>query len=1046
MNEIGSHFQPKSEETISSQLKEAADLVGEKLYSSDLDLDNMLHMTEEELRSIYPFKFQVYIEALRANRLDHSEKNESRRNRLKELLTRTKAINNLEKFLSDANVGATLGDSDYRLREHQMDVFNDLLCFFESGNLDESFKTGKRGWIKLPTGSGKTMIFSSLIHATGLRSLILVPNKNLIKQTREHLNELYPDLGVSAFYGDEKDISGDIIISTYQSLHNLDPKLKEGTGCDLVICDEAHRALTDRVVDHALDSIGNGRIIIGFTATPDFNEGKRVSKQFGELIHEMDIKEAVMSGILSGVKCVYVQTDIDISSADVGHGDYNEAELERALNVAKRNLAAVEIAKNIQFRGKGIVAFCLSVNHASNLADLACEHGIKAICIHGGLNKQEQEDILSQYEAGEFDMLCSVNMLVEGWDSPRTEVGINLRPTKSLVVAEQRAGRCLRNNEGKKFATIIDFVDCGENSSTSEAITMVDVIEGAVVLPPSVKKSLEQDSEARDNEKSLEALDIDGIRVITNADEILALHRESRPKEASKFESIEEIREILTESGWSLNMLAIGRVTDFTERRFHSGRYIGTGQKLIRKYLREIRNEPFMRSVTREVVINFFVDLYGEEAIETALNDVSGIRLSTDTVIRVLNEIVGIDKEKVPGHLFEVNHSRSRTKLELNGDQINQIIKNQYGEEYDITGEGAVRLAERVMTRPNQKLFERKIARSTIQNEILGDKTYLAQLRLCPLLSLLSLDDFRNSTFRFPNGEISGEMILEYNRVSTTEKDENEGPSANDSHYKEFMSGICELTHEIAYDYLVRLFDTNPYVPALSYEHLRIYTSQIESDFGSFNLVIGNLMVFLGITDKEGFYKWREENIRPQIVQNAVERVRNNFSRIISSNPPGHFTPLHDFIRTPYELEPGVSFDGKQILRTITGKANHNTYVGLIDGIMGEKYCREFWPLRKELMMEIIADSMSHTASSYGIFNKFISEKRWPDYQSFLQMIISPKSPWLDPDFSRRITSGPDLLSFWVGTADSKSAKPIKAIKINKDNYDRFIEWLGTPK
>lgn len=251
---------------IAAGISEASQKIGEPLFSSSEEFERMRQMTLRELRMEYPLKFQAAMAALGLKK-DVPEDFDT------ELIKkRIWAINNIERFVDAINKG----ESEVGLYTHQIEVFRDLLEFFEEGY--------DKGWIKLPTGSGKTAIFSSLAKATGFRTLILAPRKNLIESTAESLERFASGLKSSKFYGDEKSLEGDAVISTYQSLEKLAEVSQEsGQEYDLVVCDEAHRALTEHVQE-SLEKVSENKILIGFTATPIFNEEKQVGNYFGELI------------------------------------------------------------------------------------------------------------------------------------------------------------------------------------------------------------------------------------------------------------------------------------------------------------------------------------------------------------------------------------------------------------------------------------------------------------------------------------------------------------------------------------------------------------------------------------------------------------------------------------------------------------------------------------------------------------------------------------------------------------------------------------------
>jgi len=85
------------------------------------------------------------------------------------------------------------------------------------------------------------------------RSLVIVPNKDLVKQTLEDYELLGLDVGV--YFGDKKELGKTHTICTWQSLNVLEKRFKEGEsplslaefGQDLVavIIYEVHQAKAD---------------------------------------------------------------------------------------------------------------------------------------------------------------------------------------------------------------------------------------------------------------------------------------------------------------------------------------------------------------------------------------------------------------------------------------------------------------------------------------------------------------------------------------------------------------------------------------------------------------------------------------------------------------------------------------------------------------------------------------------------------------------------------------------------------------------------------
>lgn len=72
------------------------------------------------------------------------------------------------------------------------------------------------------------------------------------------------------------------------------------------------------------------------------------------------------------------------------------------------------------------------------------------------MSDDTRTDIIERFERGEFTVLSSVSLLVEGFDVPDTTCMILARPTKSLTRFLQMVGRVLRPAPGKTTALLLD--------------------------------------------------------------------------------------------------------------------------------------------------------------------------------------------------------------------------------------------------------------------------------------------------------------------------------------------------------------------------------------------------------------------------------------------------------------------------------------------------------------------------------------------------------------------------------------------------------------
>lgn len=414
---------------------------------------------------------------------------------------------------------------DRTLRDRQLTVFEDMRDLLRNGETE--------GYVKLPTGVGKTVLFTEFIEATRLKTLIVVPTTILVNQTGQRIEEFAEDVDFGKVYGASKRFGRQVTITTYQSLlRNLANGKINPEEYELLVLDEVHQSLT-RKRSEAVGKFTNS-IKLGFTATPKFSEDKNVQQLLNTEVHSMSIREAVEQDLLCPFSVFIAQSDIDLSSVSItSSGEYNEEDLQKAIDVYNRNQGAVDLYKRL-FEGETAVVYCTGVRHAENMAELFRKAGVPTAVISGKNTDREKQEILRQYKDGEIKALCNADILIQGFDEPRASVCLNLRPTLSLVLAEQRGGRVLRKdpNNSQKHAYIVDFFDKIEERKNIP-VSFAQVAEGVSITAMKedgyAKREGGNGREGVTSQTEPEIL-IPGLKVITNAEEVLRIIREIESK------------------------------------------------------------------------------------------------------------------------------------------------------------------------------------------------------------------------------------------------------------------------------------------------------------------------------------------------------------------------------------------------------------------------------------------------------------------------------------------------------------------------------------
>jgi superfamily II DNA or RNA helicase len=350
-----------------------------------------------------------------------------------------------------------------------------------------------------PTAWGKTIFFSALIHAlqSSLQEckpvLIIAHRDELLDQAREKY-QMFDSMAIVGKvgggcheYGAPITVAGIDTISGERHLKNLH---KFGYG--LVIVDECHHAPAPKYlkVRQALPDA----FWLGVTATPDRLDGKSLEPLFGLPVFSMTIIEAIQKKRLCDVRVIAIRTETDLDDVKStrntdGEIDFNLRELEKAIDTLERNKRVVESYQEHAF-GRLAICFCVSVQHAESLAGTFNNMGVDAAVVKGSTTKAERHKQYNDLRTGKVKVLCSVQVLTEGFDLPAVNCVIMARPTQSRALYVQCVGRGLRLAPGKKDCLILDLTDNSLRLRLS---------------PQSLHKALNKD--IKPDETLLEALD-----------------------------------------------------------------------------------------------------------------------------------------------------------------------------------------------------------------------------------------------------------------------------------------------------------------------------------------------------------------------------------------------------------------------------------------------------------------------------------------------------------------------------------------------------------
>jgi superfamily II DNA or RNA helicase len=330
------------------------------------------------------------------------------------------------------------------LRPYQDNCLNDLRASYRAGH--------RAPLLVAPTGSGKTVIFCRVVKgrvAKGGSPMILAHRAELVDQIDKSLRAdgIVPGI-IAAGYPESPGALVQIA-----SVFSLVRRLERTPAPDLIVVDEAHHAINKTTWGQVLGHWPRARIL-GVTATPTRLSGEGLDDIFDDMVLGPSIQELVDLGSLAPLT-VYAPPGPDLSGVGKRMGDFVKSELMGAMLRSTVVGDAVDHYRRLA-HGKPALAFCVSIQHANEVAKKFRDGGYTSVCIDGSLAPHLRREVVRDFTAGAINVLTTVDLVTEGFDVPRCEVGIWLRPTCSTVVYLQGCGRVMRPYPGKTRGIILD--------------------------------------------------------------------------------------------------------------------------------------------------------------------------------------------------------------------------------------------------------------------------------------------------------------------------------------------------------------------------------------------------------------------------------------------------------------------------------------------------------------------------------------------------------------------------------------------------------------
>ena len=340
----------------------------------------------------------------------------------------------------------------------EIDLYN-----YQKGAIDKIFErfedcpTDYHLLYQLPTGGGKTIIFSEIVRQylklKKQKVVVLTHRIELCNQTSKVLSDfgvLNKVVNSKASLDDQEKYS--CFVAMVETLNNrlLDDKL-DISDVGLVIIDEAHYNSFTKLLKFFSSSF-----ILGVTATPlSSNINLPMTDNYDELIVGESISELIKNNFLARAN-LYTY-NVGLTSLIVGaNGDYTVKSSEE-LYTNNDMLSKLLLAYEERCLNQKTLIFNNGINTSLIVYDTFKKAGFNVRHLDNTATKKQRSETLKWFKETPDAILTSVSILTTGFDEPTVKCIMINRATKSLTLYYQMIGRGSRLLKDKNTFEVIDL-------------------------------------------------------------------------------------------------------------------------------------------------------------------------------------------------------------------------------------------------------------------------------------------------------------------------------------------------------------------------------------------------------------------------------------------------------------------------------------------------------------------------------------------------------------------------------------------------------------
>ncbi len=341
--------------------------------------------------------------------------------------------------------------TDKELYEYQKGAISKIFKKFETAPDDYHLL------YQLPTGGGKTVIFSEMVRQYlkhhNKKVLVMTHRLELCRQTSEMLTSfgvVNKVVNSTANLDDQAKYS--CFVAMVETLNNrLNEDKLDISDIGLVIIDEAHYNSFIK-----LFKFFDKSFILGVTATPlSSNKNLPMKDNYDELITGETIESLIENEFLA--RAEIFQYNMGLTSLEVGsNGDYTVKSSEDLYtsNQMMDNLLQAYLTHS---KGKKTLIFNNGINTSVQVYYTFRQAGLPIKHLDNTATKKQRAEIIQWFKETPDAILTSVSILTTGFDEPTIDTIILNRATKSLTLYYQMIGRGSRILNNKSSFQVIDL-------------------------------------------------------------------------------------------------------------------------------------------------------------------------------------------------------------------------------------------------------------------------------------------------------------------------------------------------------------------------------------------------------------------------------------------------------------------------------------------------------------------------------------------------------------------------------------------------------------